>query len=182
MISKRLSVIAAVLTATLLLSSVPIAHAAVQKPSLNKVDIKEYKGISTTKFKVCAGSQLLTNAGVLITSKIDIVPLKVKALPAEKCSTFSVQIAAKDVKNIDVKLVTSENREKMKNRITGEINDLKTTIGELENSKTPAGPNNANGKLAKKIISEEISKINALKKDTKQLERTLHALNALSIR
>lgn len=180
MISKKFNIIIAVLAATLLLSSVPISHAAVQEPSLNKINLKEYKGFSTATFKVCAGSQTLSKAGVLATSKIDAAPLKLKALPAEQCSTFSVQIKAKDLKNINVKLVTSENREKMKNRITSEINELKTNIGELEKSMTPVGPNNANGKLAKKVISEEISKINVLKKDVKQLQRTLNALNSLS--
>jgi hypothetical protein len=180
MISKKYNVIAAVLAATLLLSSVPIAHAAVQKPSLNKIDVKQYKGFNTATFKVCAGNQQLSKAGVLVTSKMDAVPLMIKTLSAEKCSTFSVQILAKDLKNINVKLVTSENSEKMKKRISAEINELKTNIGELEKSLTPAGPNNVNGKLAKKIISEEISKINAFKKDVKQLQKTLNALNILS--
>lgn len=179
MISKKFNIISAVLAVTLLLSSVPLAHAAAQQPFLNKISVKDYKGISTATFKICAGSQSLNKAGVLVTSKIDVVPLKIKSLAAENCSTFSVQLKAKDVKNVNVKLVTPDNRDKMKNRITGEINDLKTKIGSLEKSMTPAGPNNLNGKLVKKIISDEVSKINALKKDTKQLERTLDALNAL---
>lgn len=179
MISKKFNIISAVLAAALLLSSVPLAHAAAQQPSLSKISVKDYKGVSTATFKVCAGSQPLNKAGVLVTSKIDAVPLKIKSLAAETCSTFSVQLNAKDVKNVKVKLVTLASSEKMKNRLTSDINDLKTKIGDLENSMTQPGPNNLNGKFAKKVISEEISKINALKKDTKQLERTLDALNAL---
>ena len=179
MISKKINVITAVLAATLLLTSVPIAHAAVQKPSLNKVDVKEYKGFSTATYKICAGSQYLTKAGILVTSKIDAVSLKLKALPAGECSTFSTQIKAKDLKNINVKLVTSENREQMKNRISGEISELKTSISELEKSMTSGGPNNVNGKITKKVISQEISKINSLKADVKQLQKTLNALYVL---
>lgn len=181
MISKKFTIIAAVVAATLLLSSVPVSHAAVQQPSLEKMKIKEYKGYDTTTFKVCSGSQQLSRAGVLVTSKIDAVPLKIKSLPANTCSTFSVQIQAKDVKNIQVKLVTSDAQEKMKNRLSSEIDARKTYISSLEKSMTPAGPNNENGKLAKKLINGEISKINFLKGEIKQLQRTITALNTLKL-
>ena len=181
MISKKFTIIAALVAATLLLSSVPASHAAVQKPTLEKINIKEYKGYDTTTFKVCAGSQQLSRAGVLVTSKIDAVPLKIKTLPANACSTFSVQIQAKDVKNIQVKLVTSDAQQKMKNRLGSEIDSRKTYISALEKSLTPAGPNNENGKLAKKLIDGEIGKINFLKGEVKQLQRTITALNAIKL-
>jgi len=172
----KTSAIVAIIAATLLMAHSGLADAATQSPYIKDINTKSYKGNHITTFKACVGSQTMSGAGVVVTSGIASVPLKIKAIPAGKCNTFSVNIPAIDTGTIKPKLVPFSAVDNMKTTLQAEIKELKEEIEQLQKNKPTRSGSNENGKLQSKAIKEHSSKINELRMELKNAQRTLNGL------
>ena len=167
---------------TLVLANAHVADAAGKQPYIESPVVKSYKTTHYSIFKVCAGDERLSRAGVIVTSGIDAVPLKIKSIPAATCESLSVQVKAKNPATIKPTLVTSSEIDHMKNKWTNVVKSLKQDIGDLEKSLTKPGPNNANGKKLTKIVAAELEQIQMIKTDLKSAQRMLNALTSLGLK
>lgn len=142
-------------------------------PYIQLLEVQRSYGSYINIFNICAGSKSLSQAVVLISSNISAVPLKINSIDADECRTYAVQIQANDPTTIKHIIIQNYEIQGVKNSLALTAKNLKDKIIKAESS---MNSNFENDSKNKKVVGEEITKINALRS---QLKTTQIKLNAM---
>ena len=98
--TTQLSAIVAVFTVMLVFAQVGTAYAATSLATIETKHLRDYKGLYTNVFDVCAGEKNLTDAVIEVSSDKATRTVHVKNLGASECRTYATQLPAMDPKSI----------------------------------------------------------------------------------
>lgn len=111
------------------------AYAETKKePYIVPIEKALYKGAYVYTYNVCAGSQPLTGAIILVYSKSAATIEKINQIRAGLCDTIDTRIMALDPNTIQAKLIKADNVAKATKILENKAKSLKSKISELENA------------------------------------------------
>jgi len=138
-----------------------------KEPYIVPIETSLYKGAFVHTYNVCAGSNSLNSAVILVYSKSAATIEKInQQIRPGLCDTFDTRIMAVDPNTIQAKLIKSKDVAKTVKILESKTKSIQTKISELENAF---------------IVDKNNKQINMLKVLKSNLDLTNNKLRALKI-
>src|SRR3972149_5484688 len=152
--------------------SLEASAALYTQPYIQTLAIKTFKGQSTYVFNTCAGIRSLDGAGVVVSSDITAIRVKLdKTIKAGHCTINIVEIPTKDPSSVKAKLFLATHKKVMETYFVNKISVLKSKLQQLQQPQDNIGIKDTS--MLSKADIHLINQIKAVKSEIKVAEAEL---------